>query len=144
MWRTWTIASRPLTGSVLIAAAAVAFLPAVAHAHAAFQDAVPEPGSRLETSPTRIALVFTEPLNHRLTRELVSHSWRQPMTFVSAARSQPVRVAQLYGVDWRVMPPVSIDSLPPRSRFSSSGVPPAITRPRSTIITRSQGSASSR
>ena len=68
MWRTWTIASRPLTGSVLIAAAAVAFLPAVAHAHAAFQDAVPEPGSRLETSPTRIALVFTEPLNHRLTR----------------------------------------------------------------------------
>src|SRR5437773_6237430 len=35
------------------------------------------------------------------------------MTFVSAARSQPVRVAQLYGVDWRVMPPVSIDSLPP-------------------------------
>jgi penicillin-binding protein 1B len=52
-------------------------------------------------------------LNHRLSRELVSHSWRQPMTFVSAARSQPVRVAQLYGVDWRVMPPVSIDSLPP-------------------------------
>jgi penicillin-binding protein 1B len=52
-------------------------------------------------------------LNHRLTRELVSHSWRQPMTFVSAARAQPVRVAQLYGVDWRVMPPVSIGSLPP-------------------------------
>src|SRR5919106_2025485 len=52
-------------------------------------------------------------LNHRLTRELVSHSWREPMTFVSAARVRPVRVAQLYGVDWRVMPPVSIDALPP-------------------------------
>src|SRR3954452_6337916 len=52
-------------------------------------------------------------LNHRLTHELVSHSWRQPMTFVSAARSEPVRVAQLYGVDWRIMPPVSIASLPP-------------------------------
>src|SRR5437660_6991306 len=52
-------------------------------------------------------------LNHRLTRELVSHSWRQPMTFVSAARAQPVRIAELYGVDWRVMPPVSLDSLPP-------------------------------
>src|SRR5204863_9524307 len=54
-------------------------------------------------------------LNHRLTRELVSHSWRQPMTFVSAARPQPVRVAQLYGVDWRVMPPVSLASPPPHA-----------------------------
>src|SRR5438132_12196875 len=35
------------------------------------------------------------------------------MTFVSAARAQPVRVAGPYGVDWRVMPPVSLDSLPP-------------------------------
>src|SRR5437764_4898872 len=52
-------------------------------------------------------------LNHRLTRELVSHSWREPMIFLSAARAQPVRVAELYGVDWRVMPPVSLDSLPP-------------------------------
>src|SRR5437763_7506385 len=51
-------------------------------------------------------------LNHRLTRELVSHSWREPMIFLSAARAQPVRVAELYGVDWRVMPPVSLDSLP--------------------------------
>src|SRR5438874_2783288 len=51
-------------------------------------------------------------LNHRLTRELVSHSWREPITFVSAARAQPVPIAQLYGVDWRVMPPVSLDSLP--------------------------------
>jgi penicillin-binding protein 1B len=52
-------------------------------------------------------------LNHRLTRELVGHSWREPMRFVSAARSSPVRVAELYGVDWRVMPPVSLQSLPP-------------------------------
>jgi 1A family penicillin-binding protein len=51
-------------------------------------------------------------LNHRLSRELVSHSWREPMIFVSAARAQPVRVATLYGVDWRVMPPVSLASLP--------------------------------
>src|SRR5437868_5448004 len=51
-------------------------------------------------------------LNHRLTRELVSHSWREPITFVSAARAQPVRIAELYGVDWRIMPPVSLDSLP--------------------------------
>src|SRR5262249_10013817 len=52
-------------------------------------------------------------LNHRLTRELVSHSWREPMTFVSAARARPLRIAELYGVDWRVMPPVSMASLPP-------------------------------
>src|SRR5436305_13123164 len=51
-------------------------------------------------------------LNHRLTRELVSHSWREPMIFVSAARTRPVRVAALYGVDWRGMPPVAPSSLP--------------------------------
>jgi len=52
-------------------------------------------------------------LNHRLTRELVSHSWREPMSFVSAAHKSETRIASLYGVDWRVMPPVSIASLPP-------------------------------
>jgi penicillin-binding protein 1B len=51
-------------------------------------------------------------LNHRLSRELISHSWREPMTFVSAAQAQPVTIAQLYGVDWRVVPPVSLASLP--------------------------------
>ena len=60
-----------------------------------------------------LACGYLAVLNHRLTRELVSHSWREPMVFVSAAREQPVRIATLYGVDWRVMPPVSIASLPP-------------------------------
>src|SRR5881394_1991484 len=52
-------------------------------------------------------------LNHRLSRELVSHSWREPMIFVSAAHARPVQVSALYGVDWRVTPPVSLASLPP-------------------------------
>src|SRR5438067_9154542 len=51
-------------------------------------------------------------LNRRLTRELVSHSWRAPTLIVSAARSSPMRVATLYGVDWRVTPPVTLQSIP--------------------------------
>src|SRR5438270_3713583 len=51
-------------------------------------------------------------LNRRLTRELVNHSWRAPTLIVSAARSSPIRVATLYGVDWRVTPPVTLRSVP--------------------------------
>ena len=47
-------------------------------------------------------------LNRRLTRELVNHSWRAPTLIVSAARSSPMRVATLYGVDWRITPPVTL------------------------------------
>jgi len=52
-------------------------------------------------------------LNHRLSRELVSHAWRTPTTIVSNAHARRDVVARLYGTDWRVMPLVSIDSLPP-------------------------------
>src|ERR1041384_7388212 len=51
-------------------------------------------------------------LNRRLTRELVNHSWREPTVIVSAARRTPVRVATLYGVGWRITPPVTVKSLP--------------------------------
>jgi penicillin-binding protein 1B len=51
-------------------------------------------------------------LNRRLTRELVNHGWRQPTVIVSDARTPPVRVATLYGVDWRTTPPVTVHSLP--------------------------------
>jgi len=51
-------------------------------------------------------------LNRRLTRELVNHAWREPTVIVSAARRTPMRVATLYGVDWRVTPPVTLKSLP--------------------------------
>ena len=51
-------------------------------------------------------------LNHRLSRELVSHAWRTPTTLVSNAHGGNQIVARLYGTDWRVMPLVSIDSLP--------------------------------
>jgi penicillin-binding protein 1B len=60
-----------------------------------------------------IVSVYLAVLNHRLTRELVSHSWREPMLFVSAARNTETRVAALYGVDWRATKPVSLASLPP-------------------------------
>jgi penicillin-binding protein 1B len=51
-------------------------------------------------------------LNRRITRELVNHSWRAPTLIVSAARSAPMRVATLYGVDWRITPPVTLQSIP--------------------------------
>src|ERR1700741_3890836 len=64
-------------------------------------------------------------LNRRLTRELVSHAWREPTLIISAARSRPVRVAALYGVDWRIMPPVALRSLPdfvPRAFLAAEDV----------------------
>jgi penicillin-binding protein 1B len=51
-------------------------------------------------------------LNRRLTRELVNHSWRAPTIILSAARQPPVRIATLYGIDWRTTPPVTIASVP--------------------------------
>src|SRR5258708_3224084 len=51
-------------------------------------------------------------LNRRLTRELVNHAWREPTIIVSAAHQRPLRVAALYGVDWRITPPVALPSLP--------------------------------
>jgi penicillin-binding protein 1B len=49
-------------------------------------------------------------LNHRLTRELVQHRWREPTIIYSAARK--AEVTRLYGVDWRPTPPVSIRTIP--------------------------------
>src|ERR1700757_1930578 len=49
-------------------------------------------------------------LNHRLTTELVRHTWRVPTVIRSTASSSAV--VTLYGVVGRVSPPVSLDSLP--------------------------------
>jgi len=51
-------------------------------------------------------------LDRRLTRELVRHTWSAPTTISSAARGTPQRVWVLYGVDWRITPPVRLGSLP--------------------------------
>jgi penicillin-binding protein 1B len=51
-------------------------------------------------------------LNRRLTRELVNHARRQPTLIVSDAHRNPMRVATLYGVDWRITPPVTLQSIP--------------------------------
>jgi penicillin-binding protein 1B len=54
--------------------------------------------------------VYIAVLNHRLTTELVRHTWREPTVIRSAASS--AEVITLYGVDWRVTRPVSLASLP--------------------------------
>ncbi len=51
-------------------------------------------------------------MNRRLNSELVHHTWRQPTVLLSVAHSSATPVATLYGVDWRVTPPLSMDSLP--------------------------------
>src|SRR5712692_75302 len=56
--------------------------------------------------------VYLFVLNRRLTREVVSHSWREPTILLSVARGPEARITALYGVDWRVTPPVSLDALP--------------------------------
>jgi penicillin-binding protein 1B len=61
----------------------------------------------------QFASIYLFALNRRLTRELVRHTWSQPTIIESAAHDRRVEVARLYGVDWRITPLVSIDSLPP-------------------------------
>ncbi len=48
-------------------------------------------------------------LNRRLTRDLIDHTWREPTIIRS---SKHVVVTTLYGVDWRVTPPITLSSLP--------------------------------
>ncbi|HEX8409531.1 MAG TPA: PBP1A family penicillin-binding protein [Thermoanaerobaculia bacterium] len=51
-------------------------------------------------------------LNRRISRELATHSWREPMTIVSAANGKSAEVVRVYGTDWRVTPPVLIGKMP--------------------------------
>jgi copper transport protein len=92
--------------------AALAVVPAVAQAHAAFQDSRPAPGARLEASPGQIALAFTEPLNHALTTvRIVNARSRQPIagavSFGAANRmvlrpSRPLP-SGVYQVQWHTV-----------------------------------------
>ena len=54
--------------------------------------------------------VWMAVLNHRVTRELVQHRWREP-TIISSSLNHH-EIARLYGVDWRTTPPVSIGTIP--------------------------------
>src|SRR5437016_5819273 len=58
------------------------------------------------------ASVYLFILNRRLTRELVQHAWREPTIILTDAGGRPSEVARLYGLDWRVTPPVSLDQIP--------------------------------
>jgi penicillin-binding protein 1B len=58
------------------------------------------------------ASVYLFVLNRRLSRELVSHTWRAPTVLLSGATANPQKIATLYGLDWRITPPVTLASLP--------------------------------
>jgi penicillin-binding protein 1B len=59
-----------------------------------------------------VVAIYLFVMNRRLTNELVRHTWRKPTILLSAAGSSPRPIATLYGVDWRITPPISIQSLP--------------------------------
>ena len=52
-------------------------------------------------------------MNRRISRELATHSWREPTTIVSAANGKSREIVRVYGSGWRITPPVLIGKLPP-------------------------------
>jgi copper transport protein len=87
-------------------------LPAAAGAHATLLSAVPAPGARVETSPQRVTLGFTEPFNRKLTRAeirpaggggavAVTRSREGDSTLVLSPRHALSRGA--YEVDWHAV-----------------------------------------
>jgi copper transport protein len=60
--------TRPLLAALGVAGAIGLLFAPSALGHAAFLGSQPEPGVRLESSPQRIVLTFTEPLNRALSR----------------------------------------------------------------------------
>jgi penicillin-binding protein 1B len=53
--------------------------------------------------------VYLFVLNRRVTRELVQHTWREPVIVYGVGDKE---VTRLYGADWRPIPLVSIDTVP--------------------------------
>ena len=41
-------------------------------------------------------------MNRRISRELATHSWREPTTIVSAANGKSREILRVYGSGWRV------------------------------------------
>jgi 1A family penicillin-binding protein len=56
--------------------------------------------------------VYLAVLNRHMSRELVDQSWREPTRILTAAGAKVREVTRVYGVDWRVIPPVRIETLP--------------------------------
>ncbi|MBV8517577.1 MAG: PBP1A family penicillin-binding protein [Acidobacteria bacterium] len=52
-------------------------------------------------------------LDVRMMRALGSRSWRRPTILATDAGGRTREFARVYGVDWRVTPPVLIETLPP-------------------------------
>jgi copper transport protein len=80
-----------------------------AHGHASLLQTTPAPGAQLATPPSRIALVYTEPLNGRLTSLRLVEVGGSPVpatTRVTAARRLELRPRQrlrqgAYRLQWR-------------------------------------------
>ncbi len=117
MRRPWSAPTRgrclrPRLLVVLSVTGAISLLPAPsAFGHAAFVGSQPEPGVRLERSPQRIVLTFTEPLNRALSRAtLVAADRREVRLAAQGAadrrlilRSKPDAQTGAYQVRWHTV-----------------------------------------
>ena len=52
-------------------------------------------------------------LNFRLRRELLHDSWREPTVIATTVGGGEREIVRVYGSNWRVTPPVLLDTLPP-------------------------------
>ena len=98
--------SRWSTRAVLVGllAAALAAVPVAASAHALLVSASPQAGARLGTAPGLVRLIFSEPLNAKLSRATVTDP--SGVRFVGTISTTQIQVPLttnspgLYRVDW--------------------------------------------
>jgi copper transport protein len=106
--RALRLATRGLAGAALALAAAAS----PAYAHSAFLGSDPEPGARIEQSPARVSLRFTEPLERKLSKaKLVAVDSGDPLPAeVSAPSSKELALVPsaplrrgAYRVEWHTV-----------------------------------------
>lgn len=106
---------RAVLASLAAAALLAAAAPSSASAHASFVESSPEPGARLEQSPNRLTLSFTEPLIPKLSRAVIveAASGERIPAAVSFDRERRLILepqerldTAAYRVDWHTVSPV--------------------------------------
>lgn len=51
-------------------------------------------------------------MNRRISRELATRSWREPVRILSGSKEQEREILKVYGSEWRVTPPVLLEKVP--------------------------------
>lgn len=116
--------------ALLALALAFSLTPGVAGAHAAFVSAEPEPGQELTNAPGVVVLRFTEPLNARLSKAVVTDpTGRELEGRASASGRQEIRIPLptnalgVYTVDWTTVSTLDGHTLRGSFRFGVGVAP---------------------